>query len=263
MDSTKSLPSRGTMSEERRKNERQNVAQYLLVYDRATEEPIGELVNVSPGGAMIVTKGPIKPSSFFKCRVDLPKKVMGYSDVFFDAECRWCRKNVAADRWESGYRLSLSGIDEYLVQFVSLGFELCEWGDNSIPDVTTVEMENRRRSVRFELDHPLPVYEPNSYRQLGTLADLSIGGCRLITYRPNGKDDLLPCRVKLPKRIFQRDYLILNLKCSRCRKLEGGTRYDSGYTIEGIAREDTAVILHLIMHHAKQQQCAKKIMPVR
>jgi hypothetical protein len=251
------------VTEERRKNDRHPVMQFMLVYDCATQLPMGELVNLSPEGAMIVTEGPVKPSSSFKCRVDLPKKIMGYGNVFFDAECRWCRKNIAADRWESGYRLSLTGIDEYLIQFVSLGFELCEWGDNSIPDVSTVEMANRRKHARFEPDHPLPVYELNSYRQLGTLADLSIGGCRLITYHLSEKEDRLQCRVKLPKTIFQRDYLILKLKCARSRKLRDGPHYDSGFIIEEITREDSAIILHLIMHHAKQQQFEKKVLPVK
>jgi hypothetical protein len=249
--------------ENRREIKRQTATKHMPVYDFGTGQPLGYLVNLSPAGAMFVTQEPVKPSSTFRCRLQLADSIMGYDDICFDAECRWCRKNIAADRWESGYRIRLSGIDKYLVQFVSLGFELCNWGDDSIQDVATVEMTNRRKSTRFEVDNPLPVYELKGYRQLGTLMDLSTSGARLVTHKIIRIDDLLHCRVRLPKKIFRRDYLTLNLKCVRCRKLKGGTLYDSGFTIESTSREDTAIILHLLLHYARKQDCEKKIILAR
>ncbi len=247
------------MQEERRKSERQDAPLFMNVYDAATKLPIGTLVNMSTEGAMLVTEQSIKPATIFRCRVELPKDIMDHEQVRFEAECRWCRRNIVKGRWESGYRLTAEGIDAYLISCLVLGFTLGDWGDKSLADVKTVEMENRRRSERFVFESPLAAFEPTSYRQIGSIADLSADGARLFTDSPVAEGTEFSCRVKLPKKVFQREFLMLKLKCMWSRELANRKQYESGYRLIDISKEDAAIVLHLMIHHGKPRNSQKRI----
>jgi len=250
------------VAEDRRKNERYTAATHITVYDCLTKQSLGELVNLSSEGAMFVTSEPVKPATVFRCRVQLKQQVKGHSEVHFEAECRWCRKNISMSRWESGYLLKASGDDAYLLTFLVLEFKLSGGGDQSMPEVKTIDLANRRRAVRFDFDDSFPVYEQRSYRQLGMLADLSIEGCRIITEKPIRKGDILKCRVKLPRKVFRQEFLMLSIHCRWSRRLKSGTHYESGHIFETISSENAAVVLHLIIHYGKPQHGEKKILVV-
>ncbi len=247
------------MTEERRKSERHEAPQFMTVYDAATKLPIGTLVNMSADGAMLVTEQPVKPATTMRCRVELPNDIMDHEQVRFLAECRWCRRNVAKNRWESGYRLTAEGIDAYLISCLVLGFTLGDWGDKTLADVKTVDLENRRGAERYEFESPLPAFEPTSYHQIGQVADLSADGARLITEGPVAEGTELPCRIKLPKKVFQREFLMLNLKCMWSRELKNRNQYESGYRFINISKEDAAIVLHLMIHHGKPRNSEKRI----
>lgn len=247
---------------ERRQDPRYQSPETLTVVDRDTRQPVGTLVNLSNDGAMFVCDSPTKPGATLYCRLDLTRPIMGHSEVVFDAECRWCRKNIARNRWESGYRLSASNENAYLMSFLVLSYKLSESDETAIPDVRTVELTNRRRSVRFEFETPLPVFEEQDYRQIGTLADVSVDGFRIISAATVNRSDIVKYRVQLPKKIFEQEFLILTAQCRWCRKMKNGKQFESGYLFQQVAKQDAAVILHLIMHYARPQQCEKQILVV-
>ena len=212
-----------------RKSKRFTAETDIAVYDCSTNQSLGKLVNLSIDGAMLVSEKSVKPAASFPCRMELEQQILGRTEIYFDAECRWCRKNIALGRWESGYRLSASGIDAYLISYLMLKFELYGQGKERMPEVRTVEMANRRKSVRFEFETPLPVFEFRNYRQLGTVIDLSIGGIGIITDQPMKKEDVLQCRIRLPHTVFNQEFLVLQLKCMWCRKEKYTLRYKSGH----------------------------------
>ncbi len=245
--------------ENRRKHPRLAPKEFLKVFDRTNNILLGELVNLSSEGAMLVTPGPIKASTVFKCRVILTQEILGRGEITFEAECRWCRKNIPADRWESGYRLQLNPQEAEMIEYLSLGFKLCDWGDEDLREVRTTDLENRRRSVRYELEEPYPVFELQSYRQIGVVADLSVDGMRLITSKPIAKDAQFSCRVKLPTTIFREDYLMLDVKCMWSRKRETTGDFESGYSIVKLSKEDAAIILHLLIHSSRAQKTKPRV----
>ncbi|RKX28407.1 MAG: hypothetical protein DRP46_08690 [Candidatus Zixiibacteriota bacterium] len=77
----------------------------LTVYDLNTEQPIGQIENMTVKGMKMVVDKPVKPASIIYCKMDLPGKILGHKEVFFDAECRWCKKNDNTGKYDSGYRL--------------------------------------------------------------------------------------------------------------------------------------------------------------
>lgn len=251
------------MEKDRRKHERQSTEDYLPVYDGESGELIGELVNLSPTGAMFITPKPVSVSTTIRCRVELPQPILGRREIIFDAECRWCRKNIQAARWESGYLLAVTGIDAELVSYLIIGFKFQDWGEDDLPEARTADLACRRRSVRYEFDHSPPVYELRSYRQIGELADLSIDGIRLLSAKPVSRGELLECRVKLPRKVFEEEYLVLSARCMWCKRYQGGERFESGYRLEHVSEQDSAIILHLLIHFAHTQSTRKRVKVIR
>lgn len=251
------------MANSRRKTKRNTAPVYLAVFDTNTDKPLGKLANVSYGGAMFVSDGPIKPLSKLQCRVEIPYSIMGHTEILFDVECRWCRRNVTQDRWESGFKVSVSGLDEHLFQLLCVDFDLSVWGDKSISDVQTVELSNRRKTARFELSNPLSVFEKSSYREIGKLVDLSVGGAGIISQKPMKKDEIFECRIMLPEKTFQQDFIILKFKCVRCKKLEESGAYETGHLVEAISAETAAIVTQLITYYAEMQHTEKRIVVVR
>jgi hypothetical protein len=251
------------MADDRRKKTRHNASEYLPVYDVQTGELAGELANASSDGVMLLSNQPFKSASVYHFKLKLSEPIMGHDVIEFEAECRWCRKNVTLGRWESGYRISLAEGNGYLMQFVCFGFDLCGWGDNNIQDVKTVDMQNRRKATRFELAPPLPVFEFDSYHQLGTLTDISLEGVRIISSVEFVKGSPFKCRVQLPKQIFQTEYLTLNLKCVRLRKDNVRGVYDTGHLLQAVDKTSSAILMHLMIHYAEKLHSTKKILIVR
>lgn len=247
------------MEPNKRKHERHASDVRLYVYDAKTGHLIGKLANLSAQGAMLVTSEAIKSSTVYSCRMELPQEILGHRFIEFTAECRWSRKNVELDRWESGYQLSLSGINAEMIEYLILGFKLCGWADPGLEGLQTVELESRRRSVRYEFDKPLPVFEKSNYRQIGVMADLSVEGMRLLTQKPIEQDQLIECRVKLPKPIFQQEYLILEAVCMWCRKGTRTAEHASGFRLVNVSRENAAIVLHLIIHYARPQSTKPRV----
>lgn len=247
---------------ERRQDQRFQPPDTLTVLDQHTRQPLGTLINLSDGGAMFISDGPVKPGSSLACRLNLSRPIMGRAELDFEAECRWSRKNIARDRWESGYRLHATGDNAYLLSFLVLSYKLVETIEEPLPDVETADVPNRRRSVRFVFDSPLPVFDERGYRRIGELADVSIDGFRIITEAPIDKDQTTVYRVQLPRMIFEQDFLTLSSQCRWCRPTADGTQFESGHSLQQVPKQDAAVILHLIMHDAKPRACDKKILVI-
>jgi hypothetical protein len=159
--------------------------------------------------------------------------------------------------------LTVTGVDADLISYLVLSFKLRDCGEGEFPDVKVVDIASRRRTPRYDLEQPLPVFEQGSYRQLGELLDLSIEGLRMITNREVNKDDIICCRVKLPRTIFQQEYLSLDARCMWCRRGPDDGRYESGHRINRISTRDAAIVLHLLIHYAKKQSTTQKIKVVR
>nr|MBN2276618.1 PilZ domain-containing protein [candidate division Zixibacteria bacterium] len=91
--------------EEKQQTIRRSASQALLVYDLQTELPLGQILDMSARGMKIMTEIPITVYRMYYCRMPLEKKINGKREVFFDAECRWCRKNEETSWFNAGFKL--------------------------------------------------------------------------------------------------------------------------------------------------------------
>ena len=106
---------------ETRKHPRFETEDLLMVFNRKTDEHIGGLANLTPEGAMFITREPIEISTLLQCRVELPLKILDCDEVVFDAECVWCKKDVSRGWFESGYKLKdVSEQNQEILTYVML-----------------------------------------------------------------------------------------------------------------------------------------------
>ncbi len=229
-------------------------AEHLKVFDRNSNEHIGLLANFSTDGVMFVTRDKMKPSSVLECRVELPQPILKRKEILFDAQHLWSRKNVSEGWWESGYRIRATRLNKEMLSYLSVAYAVGKWKIPGVRDANTFSPADLRETTRYDVLDRYPVYQQSSYHEIGKLADLSMSGSSLLTGKPVERGSTLSCRVKLPKTIFQRDYLLFDAECMWCTKDGETGEYLSGYKLHNVSEHDNVIILHLIMHYLKKQE---------
>jgi len=92
--------------DERRRHKRMNSLFYLRVFNRDTDRLAGRMVNITPKGIMLVSEEPIEPNKNFSFRMVLPEGFEGKKTITFNANSRWCMKDVNPDLYDTGFMLS-------------------------------------------------------------------------------------------------------------------------------------------------------------
>ncbi|OUS25816.1 hypothetical protein A9Q99_20385 [Gammaproteobacteria bacterium 45_16_T64] len=88
-----------------RKVQRRHLIYYLRVYDAENGNLIGNLVDISTKGIMLVSDTKIKSEIRFILRMTLPDNVEGSREVEFEAVSRWCKNDVNPDFFDTGFEL--------------------------------------------------------------------------------------------------------------------------------------------------------------
>ena len=94
-----------TQVKERRKLKRRQLVYYLRVFDRTTEQLIGQIVDITKAGIMLVSEKPIETGLTFQLRMTLPKEIEGSWEIAFDAQALWCRADANPDFHLTGFQL--------------------------------------------------------------------------------------------------------------------------------------------------------------
>jgi hypothetical protein len=90
---------------ERRKLKRRHLIYYLRVFDRNNNKLIGHLVDITPEGVMLISEEPIPLGQIFRLKMLLPSRIGGREEWHFDAESRWCDKDINPDFYDTGFAL--------------------------------------------------------------------------------------------------------------------------------------------------------------
>ncbi len=93
------------MTKDRRKSDRRRIAYFMRVYDRETDKFVGNLVDLSDNGLMLIREKPVEPDTKIKMKIGLPRKKEGHDRITFDARCLWCRRNIHTDFFDTGFKL--------------------------------------------------------------------------------------------------------------------------------------------------------------
>lgn len=245
---------------ERRKLKRTTTSDFLTVIDLDTDLRLGGLANLSDNGAMLVSEEAVSVGKSRRCRVDLDQPILGRTDILFEIKTRWCRKNLEKGWWESGHTLSCATREAREgLSYLMLRFSLGEWDVPGTGKIKTVPMPNRRRQARFETTDFFPVRDQDNGSHIGGLANLTPVGAMLTSMEPFEKGRILHCRVELPLKIFQRDYLFFEAECRWCKKNPGKGWYESGYKLTNISEQDAVIIMYLMMHLLSAQSTEEQL----
>lgn len=88
-----------------RKVARRHLIYYLRVFDKDNGQMIGNLVDISTRGIMLVSDKPIDINQRFHLKMVLPETVAGSREVEFEAESRWCQNDANVDFYDTGFEL--------------------------------------------------------------------------------------------------------------------------------------------------------------
>lgn len=88
--------------QDKRKHVRKSACQTFVVCDADSDQPLGLLVNLTTHGAKMVAREPIEVPNKVRCRMALPREILGRDQVRFDVEIKWCQWSERIGMFEAG-----------------------------------------------------------------------------------------------------------------------------------------------------------------
>ncbi len=93
------------MSEHHRKHQRQELNTTILIRNAMNRDFIGELVNITVEGLMIISDQEMSTNSIFQFSLELPEPINGMTHIDLGVDCLWSRSAENVDRHWSGYQI--------------------------------------------------------------------------------------------------------------------------------------------------------------
>ena len=90
---------------EHRRLKRRHLLYYLRVIDRDAGQPIGNLVDITAEGLMLISPHPLGTGRVYRLRMELPPEVTPDDRLELDAESVWTRRDVNPALHVTGFRL--------------------------------------------------------------------------------------------------------------------------------------------------------------
>jgi len=90
---------------EKRKTQRRFLLYYMRIYDADTRQQIGNLVDITPRGAMIVSEHPIPAGRTAHLKMELSADVADKPFMEFSACSRWCKPDVGMNLHNTGFEI--------------------------------------------------------------------------------------------------------------------------------------------------------------
>lgn len=102
---------------EKRKIKRRYMLYYMRVYDTEAQQQIGNLVDLTPKGAMVVSENPLTVDKIFHLKLELSEDVADKPFLEFSAKSLWCKPDVEPHFFNTGFKiLTLASEDIQIVQ---------------------------------------------------------------------------------------------------------------------------------------------------
>lgn len=93
------------MDQDARTLKRRHIIYYLEVYDDASGEILGHLVDLTTGGLKLISKTPIDTGKAFSLRMMLPESYFKEKVLHFEGTSKWCDKDVNPDFFVTGFEV--------------------------------------------------------------------------------------------------------------------------------------------------------------
>ena len=93
------------MSDRKRASDRLTLHHYINVRNLSSGLIVGEVVNLTPEGLMIVSDEAFARNTIYPVQFILPQPIGRLSHIELGIECLWCRQADTSDRFWSGYQI--------------------------------------------------------------------------------------------------------------------------------------------------------------
>lgn len=91
--------------QEKRKTKRRYLLYYMRIYDATTRQQIGNLVDITPRGAMVVSEHPIPEGQTTRLSMELTDEVADKPFMEFSARSKWCRPDINLNMHNTGFEI--------------------------------------------------------------------------------------------------------------------------------------------------------------
>jgi c-di-GMP-binding flagellar brake protein YcgR len=89
--------------DDRRTVKRRHLFFYLRVWQSDSNRLLGHLVDITPGGMMLVSEEPIAVGEEFKLEIRTPDTEGAMKPMQFTATCRWSDNDINSSFYDSGF----------------------------------------------------------------------------------------------------------------------------------------------------------------
>lgn len=93
------------MRDYQRSKERSELNQTVPIINLMTEKEIGELVNITVDGLMIISNERIETQSIFQFSLVLPTPLAGQQELEVGVDCLWCSEVENFHRYWAGFQI--------------------------------------------------------------------------------------------------------------------------------------------------------------
>ena len=93
------------MMEDKRQLKRRHLVFYLRVFDAATDNLLGYVVDITNEGLMLVSETPIDKDKVFTIKMDLPAEIEKKTHLKFEAKSLWCKNDINSDYFDVGFQI--------------------------------------------------------------------------------------------------------------------------------------------------------------
>jgi hypothetical protein len=108
---------------DRRKTKRRYLLYYMRVFDTASHEQIGNLVDITPQGMMVISEHPLPVGNTYQLRLELTHEVSEKPHMEFEARSVWCRPDVDPAYFNTGFNIpKLSTKDVQIINKINANF---------------------------------------------------------------------------------------------------------------------------------------------
>ena len=108
---------------DKRKIKRRYLLYYMRIFDAATQHQIGNLVDITPRGIMIVSEQPRPEGETLRLRMELTDEVAEKPFMEFKALTRWCEPDIIPNLYNTGFEiLDLTPDDAKIIQRIIMEF---------------------------------------------------------------------------------------------------------------------------------------------
>ncbi len=91
--------------EQKRRLKRRHLVYYLKAYDRDGGNLVGNLVDITPEGVMLISEAPVEADTVFQLQVELPSGVSDRERLDIEVRSLWCKPDVNAGLFAAGFEL--------------------------------------------------------------------------------------------------------------------------------------------------------------